>query len=266
VLAESTGFDVVVLVLIDGLGFDSVRCSLEAHPVRDVRLEPCLVDGPTVTAVAFPRVIGEPPLALRLFDEGFERRQGFTYWTRQENALTDLLFRTVPDVGKQGDFQTILCRTRAFLSGSSGSKAYIQILRAGLDGFSHHSKRKPPAATITAEIIKEMIALASLLDELGCSACVFLTSDHGILWRDEIDFQVVGHAPAGSSPRCCTWQELYSQSEPGRRFVVGKQEFFCLGVPLLRRPLRIDEQGVHGGISFQESVVPFLLMKVGEPC
>ena len=46
------------------------------------------------------------------------------------------------------------------------------------------------------------------------------------------------------------------------RFVVGHEEYYCLNYPKVRRPLRIDEQGVHGGVSFQESVVPFIAVRV----
>jgi len=40
------------------------------------------------------------------------------------------------------------------------------------------------------------------------------------------------------------------------------EELFCLNYPKLRRELRIDDQGVHGGISFQESIVPFVTVEV----
>lgn len=258
--------DVVVFMLIDGLSYENVRRWLDTRTEVQMTLEPCLVDGPTMTKVAFPRIIRDTPLAMRLFDRGYRRQLGFTYWLRKNNPLTDVLFRTIPDVSAVGDFSTILATLRKVIHTSSKQKIYLQILRTGLDGYTHHQKRKPPITAIVDTIMNEMLALADLFREAGCTACIHLTADHGILWRDEFKPQIIGHAPAGANPRSCEWQDLYLQDEPGQRFVVGKQEIYCLGYPKLRRALRIDEQGVHGGISFQESIVPFSTIRIGDIC
>ena len=255
--------DNLVLMLVDGLSYHDVRRWLDAHPHPSLELEPCLVDGPTLTEIAFPRIIGDTPLAIRLFDRGYQHRLGFTYWKREHNPLTNLLFRTMPAVKAVGDFSTILATLRAEPNIAAGQRTYIQIVRTALDGYAHHQKRKPPVETIVQAIMEEMLALAVLFREIGRTARIHLTADHGILWRDEFDPQIVGQAPAGASPRVCSWRDLYHQDNPGRRFLVAGQEFYCLGYPQLRRPLRIDEQGVHGGISFQESIVPFVTMRVG---
>jgi hypothetical protein len=266
-IAEEPGVpDVIALMLIDGLSYGNVRHWLDQNPDVHVHLAPCLVDGPTLTGTAFPRIIGDMPPAVRLFDRGYRRRLGFTYWLREQNPLTDVIFRTIADVNAVGDFSTILAATRREIHSSLPQKIYLQILRTGLDGYAHHQKRKPPVAAIVEMLMDEMLSLASLFREAGCTARIHLTADHGILWRDQFEPQVVGRAPAGASPRTCEWRDLYRQDESGRRFVVAGREIYCLAYPKLRRALRIDEQGVHGGISFQESIVPFLTIKIGDTC
>ena len=258
--------DVVTLLLIDGLSYGDVNHWLDKNPDMDMRLEPCLVDGPTLTEIAFPRIIGDIPPAVHLFDSGYRHRMGFTYWSRKQNPLTDELFRTIADVDAVGDFSTILATVRRQIRDSPGRKTYLQILRTGLDGYAHHQKRTPPVAVIVDTIMHEMLSLANLFREAGRSARINLTADHGILWRDDFEPEIVGRASAGASPRSCEWRDLYRQDESGRRFALAGREIYCLAYPKTRRGLRIDEQGVHGGISFQESIVPFLTMKIGDTC
>jgi hypothetical protein len=227
-----------------------------------IELFPCLVDAPTLTEIAFPRIIGDTPLAVRLFDRGYQRRIGFTYWLREKNPLTDVLFRTITDVNAVDDFSAILAALRRKVHTLSGQRSYLQIVRTGLDGYAHHQKRKPPVTAIVDEIMDEMLSLADLFREAGCTAIIHLTADHGILWRDDFEPQIIGRASAGASPRHSEWQELYRQDEPGRRFAIAGREVYCLGYPRLRRGMRIDEQGVHGGISFQESITPLVTCSV----
>lgn len=261
VIAERVGTpDIVTLMLIDGLSYGDIRHWLSAHPNKCIELEPCLVDGPTLTEIAFPNIVSDVPPAARLFDRGYQQRIGFTYWTRENNPLTDLLFRTIPEVSTAGDFSTVLATLRTVAT--PGHRIYAQIVRTGLDGHAHHQKRKPQVEAIVNAIMNEALDLADLFRELGRTAHIYLTADHGILWRDEFVPKIIGRAPAGASPRSCEWRDLYQQDEPGQRFVVGGRELYCLGYPKLRRSLRIDEQGVHGGISFEESVVPFITIRI----
>lgn len=251
---------VVVLMLSDGLSYqDVVGWQEESAPIQ---VEPCLVNGPTVTSIGFRNIVGDPPLAARLFDHGFTCRLGFTYWHREDNTLTDHLFRTIGHTEKAGHFAEILEALRLHFSLSRAGKTYIQVLLTGLDGYVHGQKRKPPVEAIVAGIRDELLNLARLFLELGLRARIYLTADHGILWRDEFEPQTIGSAPGKSSPRCCGWSELYHQSEPGKRFKLYGKELFCLNYPKLRRELHIDDQGVHGGISFQESIVPFVTVEV----
>ena len=264
IIAEAGQHDLIILFLVDGLSYQDV-CSWTDSMGQTLSVEPCLVDAPTLTRVAFPNLIGSPPLAMRLFEAGYHDRLGFTYWTREDNQLTNRLFHTIADVRKVGDFPQILATLRSYLSDARHRKSYVQIVRTGLDGYAHGQKRRPPIAAIVAEVYQELESLATLCNELRLRARLYLSADHGILWRDEFKPEIIGDAPGKSSLRWCSWRELYHQRDKGRRFVFGDQEYYCLGFPKLRRPLRIDEQGVHGGISFQESIVPFICRTVNLP-
>jgi hypothetical protein len=257
IVANADKCDLIILFLVDGLSYQDVR-SWTGPVGQTLNVEPCLVDTPTVTRVAFPNLIGTPTLAMELFDAGYQHRLGFTYWTREDNQLTDQLFHTITEVNKIGHFPQILEILRQYLSTAGENRVYIQLVRTGLDGYAHAQKRKPPVTTIVAEIYQEFEQLAQLCKEFGRRVCIYLTADHGILWRDEFEPEVIGSAPAKSSSRWCHWRDLYHQRDKGRQFLVNGEEYYCLGFPKLRRPLRIDEQGVHGGISFQESIVPLV--------
>lgn len=263
---EAMSYDLVIMLLIDGLSYQDVQNWPEPAKLS-WRVEPCLVDVPTVTHVAFPNVLGSPTLAERLFDIGYHNRMGFTYWTREDNKLTDQLFQNIPNVQKTSHFPHIIATLRQHLTRSSNSeKNYIQIIRTGLDGYAHHQKRKPPIQAIIDDVRQEFIQLTALCGELGekygWRSALYLTSDHGILWFDEFEPQVIGTAPAGASARWCHWRDLYHQTENGRQFRIGNDEYYCLDFPKLRRSPRIDEQGVHGGISFQESIVPLVTVRI----
>jgi hypothetical protein len=264
IAADAVEYDLVILLLVDGLSYQDVRgwTSSFGHTLS---IEPCLVDVPTLTRLAFPNLIGVPSLAGRLFDAGYHSRLGFTYWAREDNELTDRMFQAIAEVKKCGHFPQILTTLREYVTGADQTKTYIQIVRTGLDSYAHGQKRKPPVTAIVEEVHQEFEQLSALCSDLcaktGLRASLYVTADHGILWRDESELEIVGHALANSSPRWCGWRDLYHQRDQGRRFVIQGEEYYCLGFSKLRRQLRIDEQGVHGGISFQESIVPFVTHK-----
>lgn len=257
IAADAQRYDIVVLFVVDGLGYHDVRDWSDYFDGR-LKIEPCLVDVPTLTSAAFPNLVGHPTVASRLFDLGFHSRIGFTYWSREDNPLTNRIFATIPQVAKVAHFDRLVVGLERYLRGKREDKVYVQIVRTGLDGYAHRQKRKPPVTAIVEDIRKEYETVANVVEGMEAAACVYLTSDHGILWQNEFDPQIVGDAPGKSSPRWSSWKDLYYQQDKGRRFVVNDREYYCLGFPKLRRPLHIDEQGVHGGISYQESVVPFV--------
>ena len=262
---ESGKWDIVILFLVDGLSYQDVRCWSDSNDQR-MSVEPCLVDIPTLTETAFPNLVGDPPMSIRLFDAGYHNRVGFTYWAREDNQLTNRLFHAITDVRKIGHYSQILEGVRESVERTVKGKNYFQILRTGLDGYAHAQKRRPPISAVVQEVRREFEQLIALCTELcrgsKLGACLYLVADHGILWRDEFDPEIVGTAPGKSSLRWCGWHDLYQQRDRGKRFLVDGQEYYCLGYPKLRRPLHIDEQGIHGGISFQESVVPFVTVRI----
>lgn len=244
--------DLIILFLVDGLSYENVQ-----GWAGD--LTPCLVDVPSVTRLAFPNLVGRPTIAQRLFDVGYSSAIGFSYWTRENNKLTDELFHTIPSVHKFGKFSTILTTLQKDLP---RKKTFVQIIRTGLDGYAHHQKRRPPINAIISEVEAEWAQLIQYCKQSGRRAGVFLSADHGILWRDQFEPQIVGTAPATQSARYATWREAGFHSGGEHVFHVNNELYHCLTTPNLRRSLRIDEQGVHGGISYQESIIPFLQLKV----
>lgn len=266
---EAQQNDLIVLLLVDGLSYTDLQDRREILG-RSLDVQPCLVDVPTLTRVAFPNIVGNPSVATRIFDLGYHRRLGYSYWTREDNSLTDRLFHTIPHMLKVGAFDELLASLRNLLFRANHERTYVQIIRTGLDGYAHSQKRKPPVKAIVEEIWREFEQLAQLCAEIcekqNVRATLCLTADHGILWSDSFEPEIVGDSPGKSSSRWYGWKDVHHQREVGRRFIVGNEEFFCLGYPKLRRLLHIDEQGVHGGISFQESVVPFVTARFGASC
>ncbi len=267
ILVEAKACEAVVLFLVDGLSYRDIL-RVPVAPLQTTTIEPCLVEVPTTTQLAFTNLIGSPSLATRLFEVGYHHRLGFTYWSREDNSLTDRLFHSISDVRRTVQFSEILNTLRWFLGQVSqqNSKIYVQSLRTGLDGYAHGQKRKVPIAAVVAEICREYEQLVELCtrhsQEAKQRVRLYITSDHGILWRDEFEPEIVGEAPPMSSARYSTWKELYYQRDHGRRFMIRGEDYYCLDIPKLRRQLHLDEQGVHGGISFQESIVPLVTTRI----
>lgn len=267
IVSEAGSCQLVVLLLVDGLSYRDVKGWDLFNSNTYAQLEPCLVDVPSVTRVAFPNIVNSPTIAEQLFDMGYHDRLGFTYWTREDNMLTDRLFFAISETQKTNHFPNILAGLQDHFDKKHGSaKTFVQIIRTGLDGYAHSQKRHPPIKAILGAVEQELVRIADLCVELnqkyGWHINIHLTSDHGILWFHEFDPVVIGTAPARASARWCYWRELYYQEEKGRQYLVGNEEYYCLDFPKLRRPPRIDEQGVHGGISYQESVVPFITLRI----
>lgn len=220
-------------------------------------IEPCLAAVPTITEIGFRTIVGDPPLALCLFDRGYADRLGFTYWEREDNRLTDALFRTV-QTEKVRYFSEILERLRQ----RSLKKTYVQILRSGLDGLAHGYRGRPPIEAVVEDVWDDFTALAEMLVDKGVFARLYLVSDHGILWQHEAQFAVVGNESGKVHPR------YYAPDERGRHGMTvtfNGHEYHVLDYLQVRRELYSDEQGTHGGISFQESIVPFVTLEV-KPC
>nr|BAL53916.1 hypothetical conserved protein [uncultured prokaryote] len=241
--------DTVVLLLVDGLSYADVAHS----PImgQGYRLEPVLVDGVSNTEQGMKRIIGDPPLAQRLFDLGFRTCLGFTYWERAEEALTNCLFTGFGDrVWKVKSFDEVL----AYLEGQELRHAFVQIVRMGLDAAAHRQRERPNLRAMVDDVLKDFERLAQLFKHKGVSASLHLVSDHGILWAHEHSLRPYEFSEA-DHPR------YYEHARHGEHRLTVEFEgkaFALLEYPYLRRELRANEWGVHGGLSFEESVVPWL--------
>ncbi len=244
--------EAVVLVLVDGLSYADMKRHAENWLPH---VTPVLVDGVSVTEQGMVRIIGKPPLAQRLFDTGFHRALGFTYWQRAEEPLTDRLFTGFGDgVHKVKSFDEVL----AILEGEELRGTFVQIVRIGLDSTAHRQREMPNVAAMVADILTDFERLKGVFERKGVSVWLHLISDHGILWAHEHNLQVYEFSGA-DHPR---HYEHAKQGEHILNVEFEGKEFALLEYPYLRRELRSNEWGVHGGLSFEESVVPWLSCRI----
>lgn len=135
--------------------------------------------------------------------------------------------------------------------------ALVQIVRTGLDGVAHRQRERPNVEATVADILSDFERLAAVFERKGVSAWLHLISGHGILWAHEHNFQVYGFGSA-DHPR------HYEHAKRGEHVLnveFESKEFALLEYPYLRRALRANEWGVHGGLSFEESVVPLVSVR-----
>ena len=245
--------EAIFLMLVDGLSYSDVK---RYAPQRLSDTTPVLVDGVSNTEQGMARIVGTPTLAQRLFDAGYRHLLGFTYWERAEEPLTDRLFTGFGDrVRKVKSFDEAL----ATLQGENLTNAFVQIVRTGLDSAAHRQREKPTIDAMTMDVLSGLERLAALCERKGVSARVYLTSDHGILWAHEHRLQVYEYGDA-DHPR---YYEYHKRSQHVLNVEFGGKAFAVLEYPYLRRELRANEWGVHGGLSFEESVVPLIKLTIG---
>ena len=252
-IAREADAETIILMLVDGLAYADVkRCA----PQWLSDTTPVLVDGVSITEHGMSRIVGEPTLAQRLFDAGYRQLLGFTYWERAEEPLTDRLFTGFGDrVRKVKSFDEAL----AILQGENLTNAFVQIVRTGLDSAAHRQREKPTIDAMTMNVLNDLERLAALCERKGVSTRVYLTSDHGILWAHDHQWQVYEYGDA-DHPR---HYEYHKRSQHVLNVEFDGKAFAVLEYPYLRRELRANEWGVHGGLSFEESVVPLIRLTVG---
>jgi len=248
IVKQPTG-DTVILMLVDGLSYADVK---RYAPTWLGKAVPVLVDGVSVTDQGMLRIVGSPPIVQRLFGAGFRRMLGFTYWERAQEPLTDQIFKGFGDcVRRVRSFGEILgCLEEIDLCG-----AYVQIVRAGLDGVAHRQREMPNVEAMVNDILNDFERLACLFEEKAISATLHLVSDHGVLWAWEHQLQLYEFSHA-EHPR---YYQHHKQGEHVLNVRFAEKEFAVLAYPYLRRELHANEWGVHGGLSFEESVVPWLV-------
>lgn len=240
---------IVVLLVFDGLSFyDVVDWELPY-----ATLEPCLVDGLSVTSSAMQRLIGSPVLTHRLFGMGYIRRLGFSYWERATNALTDTLFSQFPEnqLHRMTTFDEVL---QTIKTSEWSVHTYVQMIRSGLDGVCHSNRERPNTKSILDDLKRDILLLLEVLQETEKPFRLFITADHGILWYT--DQEVVPLAQEKFNAR-------YTEG-----VIVGDDNILTLntdegtytvltGDKVIAKNRKVTEWGFHGGISAQESLVPF---------
>jgi hypothetical protein len=253
-------YQTVVLLLVDGLSYADIIDWPELP-------EPCFIDGPSITfsrtpsgqidpQVGFPSIIGVPSLARRLVDVGIPHSRGFSYWEREYNDVSENLFQGVPlekTSGLAASFDKI---RKLNLNG-----LYIQVVREGLDGLAHSRREVGPQeikATISA-IHQDFQYLVKLLIEQNVRGAVYLIADHGLLWKNQHQWQVV-ESSGSKHPRYKANQSNSSELTP--EFSTEQQKFYLWQYPYLGRQIRANDSAVHGGLSYWESIVPFVRVEV----
>lgn len=253
IITSDTNVDVIFLILVDGLSYED--CKTKKN------VQPCLVNGATLTNVGFQNIIGKPPIAYKLFKKNFKNRLGFSYWSR-ENELTNILFKTFdPDIemNQVDEFDNILL----ILEKKSLIKTYVQILLSGLDEICHKNWGRPPINAIVSQLFDEYIPnLSELILSKNLIGLIYLVSDHGILWKPnkkDTEKHILLVDKRAQSKRFLHGHLIHDKVKHVSCY--GKN-YSLLKYPYIFKKYRKNEWGTHGGISYFESIVPFLRMEV----
>lgn len=253
-------YQAVILFMVDGLSYDDIRDWPE-------QVMPCFNDGPSITFgqasdgavlsdVGFPGIIGTPPLARRLVNAGISHSYGFSYWSREQNEVSALLFQGMPLVRVSSIDEALGQLAYLKMQG-----LYVQLMREGLDGLAHH-KREVGEAEVRSTIgaIRDDFRWAvELLTRSGVKGAVYLTADHGILWKKphESRFVEVG---GSEHPRYAV--DCQDTPDHATRFDMQGRSYYLYHYPYLGARIRRNDSGVHGGLSYWESIVPFAKCEV----
>lgn len=256
--AKNNRYQTVILLLIDGLGYFDAQGWPE-------HAEPCFVEGPTITYfehkgqivkdIGFPAIIGRPSIARRLSQWGFSHPYGFSYWLRH-NKASDYLFKGMP-LQQIGSIEEALSAIESMrLSGR-----YLQILREGLDGLAHHRREisTDEIKATTAAIHQDYRRIVQRVAQTGLRGSIYLTSDHGILWKRQHELEKVKVGQGRHSRYMLhTPGNLEHFSEVSTVY----QTFYLCHYPYLASHIPANDSGVHGGLSSWESIVPLIQVEV----
>ena len=249
-------YRVVVLLLIDGLSYGDV---LHWGSV----LQPCFVDGPSVTyrldderhvvpQVGFASIINTPTLFARLYPFGYKSAHGFTYWHPEDNQIAEVMFKGIP-THRVVNFEGIIDSLRNL---PLINKTYLQIVREGLDGLAHSKRElaRPEIDGALQSIQQDIERLLALLKSKSKRVCIYVTADHGILWKKEHKWQLC--ETPNSKPRYTESRPSATMRDYAVKFETPAHSYYSYRYPYLGTAIRANDSGVHGGLSYQESFVP----------
>lgn len=256
-------YDIVALLLVDGLSYEDVL-----HWKIDVT--PCFIDGPSITyrlseqteevipTVGFAAILGTPTISERLYRLGYRTTVGYTYWQVGDNAVANYMFRGIAN-HQVVNFDSIL---RLLHEENILAKTYVQIVREGLDGLAHGKRElsRQEIEVAVASLWTDIERLVELLRSKSRSAVLYVVSDHGILWKTEHEWKNTNQP--GSKPRYMLQQPDTDINDCIVRFELSNTPFYLFVYPYLGSSLRKNDSGTHGGLSYQESFVPFMRIEV----
>jgi len=247
--------DVVALMVVDGLSYYDLDEASAAQPI--------IVDGVTITDHGYRQVIGSPPVSARLFRAGYMDQRGYSFFDRKANDLAADLFHPFADIQ--------LTRVRQFaevladLEARPVTHTYVQVTSPGLDGICHQHPDAPPVQYYLQSLLQKFTKLVECLSARHSSVLAFLTSDHGILWREGFE-PGTWRIASGLAPEDCI-RGRYVRGAIMRDYTVVVQgdgsTYSLLKYPYLARDWRSNEWGMHGGISAWESIVPLITRFTG---
>ena len=250
--------DVIALVIVDGLSYqDWTESGYEAEPIY--------VDCPTRTDCGYPNVVrgasNGKHLQYRLFDKGYKTRKAFTYWERKNNDLSDELhdgFSKNDVIGNIQDFGDSI----SYLQTHNWyrPKTYLQFTLTGPERVAHRMKEDPVIQSEVDAVHQKLTRLRETISTKTDSFRIFAVADHGILWRMDTDFEELEDKWKQGTRRDYD-DTPASASVPesvGEASIWGGQQYLRLYHPYVFNSLRSNEPGVHGGFSYQESIVPLI--------
>lgn len=254
------GYEVVALMLVDGLSYDDTRGWGE-------RPLPTFINAPSITYsktpsgrilsdVGFPAIVGQPPLARRLMGSGIAHSRGYSYWDRANNDVSAVLFDGMPLTKVNG-----MAETLQILEGIELAGLYLQIVREGTDGIAHRRREvtdREVRATVEA-VHNDFRQLVRLVADSGVKGAVYLTSDHGILWKNQHQFTQL---PDQQATNTRYTRELPLSPQHLSPFSTENGDYHLYHYPYIGRKFRTNDSGVHGGLSYWESIVPFVHVEV----
>jgi len=242
--------DIVILNIVDGLSYYDLP--------EDTGAIPSLVRGVTTTTHGFLDVVGKPAISQRLFNEGYKNQLAFTFFDKDSRPLSAELHSTF------GNSQ--LNRINSIEDGIDIIKknpfwrGFIQIVAPGLDKLAHYHADRPLVKETLDRIFERLDKVIDCVSSKGRKVTACLTSDHGILWRDD------------AKEKTEVVSDLFSEDKYHPRYVKGSltrsysktvkyesQSFTLLKAPYMIRDWKHSEWGVHGGLSAWESIVPIII-------